>query len=75
MDGTVAISGDTWLARKIGRSDDWTLLLNNTVLASGTVSSNDGHTSSSPLQFGPITEVIHKGDVITFEAVKTTGGG
>ncbi len=74
IDGMITIVGDTWLARKtLGRSDDWSILLNGSTLASGTVTSSDPYTSSNPLLFPTLTETVHVGDVVMFAAVKDPG--
>jgi hypothetical protein len=71
IDGTVVISGDTWLARKtLGRSNDFALSLNGTALTDGTVTSSDDFTSSTPESFGDFTETVHVGDVVKFQVTQ-----
>jgi len=68
--GVVRISGNTWYLGGLVRSDDWTLSLNGTTLASGTVGYGDGHTRDNPYTFGSFTENIEVGDQIIFTAVR-----
>ena len=52
LGGSVDVSGGVWNAAKDflpGRSSDWRLRINNTVLTEGTVSWNDAYDSSTPL--------------------------
>jgi hypothetical protein len=49
--GTINITGDTWKARNIGRSNDWSIYLNNTFLTGGTIASGDSHTRATPFLF------------------------
>lgn len=79
-DGIIAISGGTWLGRKtLGRSDDWSLQLNGTVLTAGSLSSSDSYTSNNPFLFqdgsgGPdvLMQIVAAGDVVIFTAVRTS---
>jgi len=76
INGTIIISGDTWLARKtLGRSNNWSLTFNSSTLASGSVTSSDAFTSASPDAFGSFTETVHVGDVVTFFATKIGSPG
>lgn len=47
--GTAAISGSLWNVRHLGRSMFWQLRKNGATLSSGSISSSDPYTSSSPL--------------------------
>jgi hypothetical protein len=79
VDGTVNISGDTWKARNIGRSNDWALYLNNTILTGGTLASGDSHTSATPFLFqdgfggaSALEDItVHVGDEISFRLTKS----
>jgi hypothetical protein len=74
--GTITISGDTWAAAKaLGRTDNWRIRLNDTVLQSGTVSATDSFTSSAPLFFTPVTRPVNVGDVVTFEVARASTYG
>jgi uncharacterized membrane protein/transglutaminase-like putative cysteine protease/sugar lactone lactonase YvrE len=76
IDGTITITGDTWqTSHALGRSNNWSLVFNNTVLAQGTVSDSDSFTSSHPAPLGIFTETVHKGDVVRFEAVRANPSG
>jgi hypothetical protein len=69
INGTILISGDTWLARKTsGRSNDWSLSFDGSILDNGVVTSLDSYTSQNPDTFGVFTEAVHVGDVVTFQA-------
>jgi hypothetical protein len=61
------VSGTIWLGRDIGRSIDFTLFANSTTLASGTVSSGDPFSRSSPLGFGATGVLMLPGDTLTLE--------
>jgi hypothetical protein len=75
LDGTIVITGDTWLARKIyGRAMDWNIYDNGTLLTHGSLTSSDPFTSAHPFLFasgtgGPsvLTRHVSVGEVITFE--------
>ena len=47
-DGTIDVAGAVWEAREIGRSNNWTLDLNSSVIASGTISSGDAFSRNAP---------------------------
>ena len=77
--GRVVISGNTWLARRIGRNQTWTLSLNGRVLTSGVVDSGGSFTSGHPFDFADgsggaaaLNAVVSIGDRI--ELTYATGG-
>ena len=63
------IDGGVWMMRDIGRSMDWKIFLNATLLDSGTVSS---FSSASPDPFDVLVPVT-AGDVVRLELVKNPG--
>jgi hypothetical protein len=76
--GLVEISGRTWLGRDVGRSADWSIYLNGTLLTKGSLTSTDPYDSANPFDFstgsgGPsaLIQSIDIGDVIEFEVVRT----
>lgn len=80
--GTVTITGSTWAAREIGRSNTWTLLAGSTVLRTGVVSSGDPYSRANPFPFAngsgtePITDrPVGCGGTIIFEASRNTVPG
>jgi hypothetical protein len=80
--GTVTITGSTWAAREIGRSNTWTLLAGSTMLRTGVVASGDQYSRANPFNFAsgtgtePITNrLIGCGGTIIFEATRNTVAG
>ncbi len=81
--GTVDISGALWMLRDIGRSNNFSVYFNQTLLTTGSLSSGDPYSHSNPfnlanasggaavLQGIPVTV----GDVIRLEIVKTSYAG
>ena len=77
-DGDVAISGGLWLARKtLGRSMDWRLKINGTLISDGSLTSTDSFTSVNPFDFavgsggaGALNFPVVAGDVIDLEVVQ-----
>jgi hypothetical protein len=79
--GSVSIAGAVWIARDIGRSLVWSLLVNGATITSGGVASGDAYSRSYPMAFaagsgGP--GVLHgisvnTGDTIAFMNVTTPG--
>lgn len=85
-DGKIRIAGGVWQALKTSndglqgnhreRSSDWRLRLNDTILASGTVSGKDDFTSASPYTFvsgaggNALTDiVVDRGDNVVLEFI------
>jgi hypothetical protein len=81
--GLVDISGFAWNARDIGRSNQWTLLLNGAVLTTGSVASGDAFDRSNPFFFSngsggasALDDVlVAVGDVVTLEIANTSQFG
>ena len=49
--GMVTVSGSAWPGRNIGRSNHWTVYLNQTALSDGQLDGGGPYTRSSPFQF------------------------
>lgn len=74
LTGVATVHGNVWYTGAIsGRSVDWAVSLNGTELDDGTVFYNDGNDRSNPVAFGDFIMAVNPGDVVTFEAVRTTG--
>ncbi len=73
LNGDTDIDGGVWMMRDIGRSMDWKLFLNATLLDSGTVFSGDSFSSVSPDPFDVLVPVT-AGDVVKLELVRTPAG-
>ena len=83
INGVVDISGFAWIARDIGRSNNWILSLNASVLSSGSVASGDSYDRANPFQFvngsggasvlDDVADLV--GDVIKLEIVNTAWAG
>lgn len=79
LSGVVSISGSTWLARDIGRSNDWRVKHAGTLLAAGNTSSGDPFSSANPFQLsagetspGSLSAVeVCAGEEILFEIERT----
>nr|AIE90234.1 hypothetical protein [uncultured marine thaumarchaeote AD1000_01_F04] len=82
-DGVVDINGAVWMARDIGRSNDWTLYLNDVPLTDGNIFSGDSFSRAMPFDFdlgsgGPAAldnVPVSVGDVLKLEFVRTSGFG
>ncbi|HQR44194.1 MAG TPA: PEP-CTERM sorting domain-containing protein [Gemmatales bacterium] len=80
---TIDISGNTWLGRDIGRGNTWSIWKNGTMLTSGVVTDGDAFNRSNPFLFANGTGgasalqgvSVVPGDIIMFQAVRTTGAG
>ena len=74
--GTITVSGDIWYAHpSVSRSNNFTLALGGTTLATGTVAYNSGYTRSSPDTFsggGPLA--VAAGEVLSLEIIQTPPG-
>jgi hypothetical protein len=81
--GLVSISGGVWMGRDIGRSNDWFLFLNDTLLTSGSIASGDVYSRANPYDFadgsgdsGAVTDVVVlAGDVLRLEFARTSAAG
>jgi hypothetical protein len=51
VNGTINITGDTWLARSIGRGNDWAIYFNGNLLSSGVTFDGNGFTRANPFVF------------------------
>ena len=71
--GTAQIFGNVWFAGSLGRSVDWFLYHNSTLLTSGTVWDGDPYYRDNPVSFGTFSESLAVGDVITFQASASPG--
>jgi hypothetical protein len=80
---TVSIRGAVWLARDIGRSNDWKLYRNETLLSQGSLTSDDVHSRAEPFPFADgsggiaaITDIaVEEGDQLRLEIVRTSTSG
>jgi len=68
--GTIDLSGDIWYLHGtccLDRSNDFFLYLDNTLLASGTVSGSGAnqHTLVNPIDFSSTADVVKAGDTVT----------
>ena len=66
--GFVDVVGSAWQLRNIGRSNDWQVLLGDTLLVSGTISSGDGHSRAFPNSFSFMNLPVLPGEVLEFRA-------
>lgn len=79
--GTVDVTGGVWAVRDIGRTQNWSLYLNTTLLVSGTIGSGDVYSRSAPSLFASATGgavldnlPVMAGDVLQLR-IGTTGDG
>jgi hypothetical protein len=80
---TVSIRGAVWLARDIGRSNDWKLYHNETLLSQGSLTSDDVYSRVEPFPFADgsggiaaITDIaVEEGDQLRLELVRTSDSG
>lgn len=82
VDGILEISGSVWMARDIGRSNTWELLLNGNLLSAGSLSSGDPFDRDNPFEFedgaglGALSGVpVHIGDVLRLNVTRTSSAG
>jgi len=80
--GVVTITGSTWAARDIGRSNTWRLLSGTTTLRTGVVSSGDPYSRANPFQLAdgtgsaPLTNhTVGCAGTIAFETERNTVAG
>ncbi len=72
--GYIDVVGSLWNGRNIGRENGWRLRHSNgdVILASGQLTSGDGHGRSSPESFAVHSFFAHVGDVFTLELGPTS---
>ena len=83
IEGTVDVSGTVWMGREIGRSNDWFVYKNATLLSQGSIASGDAFSRANPFELtdgstgpDPFTDVpVAVGDVIRLEFAKTSTFG
>ena len=76
LTGTFDIAGGVWLGRdRLGRSNDWSLTLNGTLLDSGSLTSTDAFSRASPDTFSIVGQSITAGDILKLEVAKTSKYG
>ncbi len=83
IDGTIDISGGVWFMDHpagAGRSMDWSLLANGSLLTQGTISSGDAFDSSTPFDLGAgnggrsvLQRAVSVRDVITLQFERSAG--
>jgi hypothetical protein len=76
--GDVDLSGSVWLARNIGRAVDWTLLVNNVMQDSGSLSDGDAFSRAAPDSFLVSGLSVAQNDTIVLRFVtggNSAGGG
>lgn len=75
--GSIAVSGNTWITRDIGRANTWSIWKNAAQLTSGVVSSGDAFNRANPFNFsggtggGSVLDNISvvPGDIIMYQIV------
>jgi hypothetical protein len=82
LTGVVAVTGAVWAVRDIGRSNNWSLYLNNDLLVSGAVGSGDPYSRSAPSFFSAASGgsalanlAVSDGDVLQLRFGYTGGTG
>jgi hypothetical protein len=81
--GTIDITGSTWAGRDIGRSNQWNLYVNNSLVTSGSVASGDPYSRANPFNFaagsggaGVLDDVaVSAGDTVRFNVTATSPAG
>jgi hypothetical protein len=81
--GTIDIAGSVWMARDIGRSNQWSVWLNSTLLTSGTVASGDPYSRANPFDLAagsggaPVLDnvAVSPGDVVMLRIARTSQYG
>jgi hypothetical protein len=71
--GTATISGNVWFAGGLGRSMDWYLYHNATLLTHGTVYDGDPYDRDHPFDFGTFNCSLAVDDVILFQTSASPG--
>jgi hypothetical protein len=83
LNGTIDVSGATWMVRDIGRGNHWDISLNGNLLTEGDIFSGDSFNRSNPFNFaagsggGTVLSQIQvfSGDVLRLQFTKTSGPG
>ena len=83
IDGIIDILGNAWMARDIGRSNTWEILLNGTSLSSGSLFSGDPFDRDDPFDFAAgsggaaalLGIAVGIGDVVQLNIAKTSFAG
>jgi hypothetical protein len=83
LNGTIDVSGGTWMGRDIGRGNHWDISLNGISLTGGDIFSGDSFDRSNPFAFaagsgGPavLSQIpVVVGDVLRLQFTKTSGPG
>lgn len=81
--GQIDVTGNTWMGRDIGRSNDWSIWKNNVLLTSGSLFTGDPFDRANPFDFSTgsggasaLTSIsVSPGDVIMFQVDKTSSDG
>lgn len=73
--GIYDIDGGLWITRSLGRSNDWSLYLDDQLLTSGSIFDGDIYSRSNPNSFNLENLNISAGSVLKLEVVKTSGYG
>jgi hypothetical protein len=80
LSGVLTVHGALWMGRDIGRSNQWSLWLNQTLLSSGSVSSGDPYSRADPLDLASgsggssalVDLPVSPGDVLMLALEKTS---
>jgi len=81
--GTMNVSGGVWIALDRGRSNDWSIYLNDVLLTGGSISSGDAYDRSAPFLFSNGSGgasalsnlIVSSGDELRLEFAKTSTYG
>jgi hypothetical protein len=71
--GMADISGLTWAARSINRTQDWTLLVNGVVLDSGVLPGDGTNGRDAPDTFSLSNVALNAGDQVVLSLTQATG--
>lgn len=83
ISGIADVAGAVWMGRDIGRSNDWKIYLNNTLLTSGSLASGDVYSRASPFDLATGSAgaavlqdiAVNVGDVIRLQLERTGQSG
>lgn len=73
--GTIDLTLALWMARDIGRSVHWKLMLDGALVAEGDLSSGDPYDSGNPLEFQATALPVAAGAVLRLDLDETSFGG
>ncbi|MCL4220140.1 MAG: hypothetical protein KJZ65_02100 [Phycisphaerales bacterium] len=81
--GTLSVTGGLWIGRDIGRSMNWEVFLNGTILTGGFLASGDAYSSANPFEFNQgyggtnaLTNLsVTAGDVLELRFTTQTNAG